>query len=223
MAHYTKEQIEVLGIRPRNRKENPKTGHVDLTPCEKREIKAVQNVMIEDYRLWQFWRLIPFEYGCACQRRKEFDDWIKEEVEGMWYEIGVPEFDPGTLNWHCNDGWWPYLRTRFIDISNMVVGNAIIDLDEVFKTLRNRIEEKVWGYRMCPGMKLYRTVIKYLELDDLASAMKANSRDLAELERLRNEMAMLANIFPTAATAKAPDREHYSTKYVRYKNEGEKN
>ena len=48
MAHYTKEQIEVLGIRPRNRKENPKTGHVDFTPCEKREIKAVQNVMLED-------------------------------------------------------------------------------------------------------------------------------------------------------------------------------
>ena len=111
----------------------------------------------------------------------------------------------------------------FQDISTMIVGNAIIDLDEVFTTLRNRIEEKVCGYRMCPGMKLYRTVIKYLELDDLASDMKANSRDLSELERLRNEMAMLANIFPTSATAKASDREHYSTKYVRYKNECEKN
>lgn len=221
MAHYTKEQIAVLGVRPRERKKNPKTGTVDFTPCEKREVKAVQKVMLEDDELWQFWRLIPFEEGYACQRRKEFENWIKSEIEGMWYEIGVPEFDPGTLDWHCELGWWPYLRTRFLDISNMVVGNAIIDLDEVFTTLRNRIEEMVWGYRMCPGMKLYRTVQKYLLKEELAESGKANKKDLEEMKALHNEMAMLANLLPTEATKKAPDREWYDTKYIRYKHDYE--
>lgn len=217
---YTNEQIAQLGIRPRERK-----GH-RLLPCERKEVSAVIRAILNDKdsdELWQFWRLIPFEEGYACQQRKLFEEWVKDEVENMWYDIGRPVFDEdGT--WSCPEGgWWPYLKTKYLDISWLEVGNAIIDMDEVWTTLRNYLEEKVKGYRMCPGMKLYRTVIEYLVKDDLASAMKASSRDLVELERLRNEMAMLANIFPTVATAKAPDREYYSTKYVRYKNEGEKN
>lgn len=203
--HYTKEQIAQLGIRPRERKGD------GLLPCERKEVKAVISAILNDKdsdELWQFWRLIPFEDGYACQQRKLFEEWVKDEVENMWYDIGHPVFDEdGT--WLCRDGgWWPYLRTKYLDISWLVVGNAIIDMDEVWTTLRNYLEEKVQGYRMCPGLMLYRTVQKWLvmkkERDERGTPVPE-----ACLARLEKEMDDLVKLYPTETTKEEGDRVYY--------------
>ena len=174
---YTKDQISELGIRPRSRKSG------ELLPVEKKEVKAVVSAILNDKdsdELWQYWRLIPFEDGYACQQRKLFEEWVKDEVENMWYDIGRPVFsDDGT--WCCPEGgWWPYLKTKYLDVSWVVVGNAIIDMDEVWTTLRDYLEEKVQGYRMCPGLMLYRTVQKWLVMKKAPGtmdlSMAANSK-----------------------------------------------
>ena len=73
---FTKEQISQLGIRPRERKGN------GLLPCEMKEVKAVIRAILNDKysdELWQYWRLIPFEDGYACQQRKMFEEWVRNE------------------------------------------------------------------------------------------------------------------------------------------------
>ena len=130
--HYTKEQIELLGIRPRERKYG-KDGKCDLLPCEARECKAVVKDLLKSDELWEYWRLIPFEEGYACQRRKEFERWIADEVYNMWWDIGIPKFHEDG-SWSCDCGWWPYLKTRYLDVCWMQVGNALIDMDEVAET-----------------------------------------------------------------------------------------
>lgn len=208
MEHYTKEQIKVLGIRPRERKGN------GLLPCEKKEVKAVIRALLNDKdsdELWQYWRLIPFEEGYACQQRKLFEEWVKDEVENMWYDIGRPVFDEDG-NWSCPEGgWWPYLKTKFLDISWLKVGNAIIDMDEVWTTLRNYLEEKVQGYRMCPGLMLYRTVQKWLMMKKARDERGADvpKECLGCLARLEKEMEDLVKLYPTETTKEADDRVYY--------------
>ena len=209
--HYTKEQIALLGIRPRERKMRP-DGAYGLLPVERKEVKAVvNNILKQPDELWQFWRLIPFEEGYDCQQRKLFEKWVASEVENMWYDIGRPVFSDDE-NWSCPEGgWWPYLRTTFLDISWLKVGNVIIDMDEIWTTLRNYLEEKVRGYRMCPGMMLYRVVreflvrkvdLEWLRLKDEASASKAEQ----DLDRLEKQMVDLVRLYPTETTERAEDR-----------------
>lgn len=214
---YTKRQIEILGARPRVRKKDKK-GNYQLTPVEKREVSVMKKLLKQEEELWQFWRLIPYEDGYACQRRKEFEEFIDNQIENMWWDIGIPEFnDPDDPDsWFCRDGWWPYMRTHFIDVCSVDVGNVIIDYDEVFTTTRNCIEEIVWGYRMSPGMKLYRVVNEWLCLDRKIADQKATKNDKARYNDLKNEMSALANLLPTKFTKDAPDREYYSVKYHPY-------
>lgn len=203
---YTKNQIAQLGIRPRERKGN------GLLPCERKEVKAVVRALLNDKdsdELWQYWRLIPFEEGYACQQRKLFEKWIKDEVENMWYDIGRPVFDEDG-NWSCPEGgWWPYLKTKYLDVTWLKVGNAIIDMDEVWTTLRNYLEEKVQGYRMCPGLMLYRTVQSWLATRKECArpctpeAMNCLTGRLIGLEK---EMEELVKIYPTETTKKVEDR-----------------
>jgi hypothetical protein len=202
---FTKEQIAQLGIRPRVRKGR------GLLPCERKEAKAVIRAILNDKdsdELWQFWRLIPFEEGYACQQRKLFEAWVKDEVENMWYDIGRPEFDEDG-NWSCPEGgWWPYLKTRYLDISWLKVGNAIIDMDEVWTTLRNYLEEKVQGYRMCPGLMLYRTVQAWL-VTRKECAEKRTPGAMNCLADLEKEMEELVKTYPTETTKKVDDRVYY--------------
>lgn len=205
----TKAQIAQLGIRPRVRKGN------GLLPCERKEVKAVVRAILNDKdsdELWQYWRLIPFEDGYACQQRKLFDEWVKDEVENMWYDIGRPVFnEDGT--WSCPEGgWWPYLKTKYIDISWLKVGNAIIDMDEVWTTLRNYLEEKVQGYRMCPGLMLYRTVQKWLvtRKECLEQRTPESMNRLAGLEK---EIEDLVKTYPTETTKKVKDRVYFNTMF----------
>lgn len=202
---YTKEQIAQLGIRPRERKGN------GLLPCERKEVKAVVRAILNDKdsdELWQYWRLIPFEDGYACQQRKLFEEWVKDEVENMWYDIGRPVFDEdGT--WCCPEGgWWPYLKTKYLDISWLKVGNAIIDMDEVWTTLRNYLEEKVEGYRMCPGLMLYRTVQDWL-VTRKENEERPSQCAIACLMRIEKEMEDLVKSYPTETTKKVDDRVYY--------------
>lgn len=205
---YTKEQIAQLGIRPRERKGD------GLLPCERKEVKAVVRAILNDKdsdELWQYWRLIPFEEGYACQQRKLFEEWVKDEVENMWYDIGCPVFDEDG-SWSCPEGgWWPYLKTKFLDISWLKVGNAIIDMDEVWTTLRNYLEEKVQGYRMCPGLMLYRTVQKWLWMKKARDERGADvpKECLGCLTRLEKEMEDLVKLYPTETTKEADDRVYY--------------
>ena len=206
---YTKEQIAQLGIRPRERKGN------GLLPCERKEVKAVVRATLNDKdsdELWQYWRLIPFEDGYACQQRKMFEEWVKDEVENMWYDIGRPVFnEDGT--WSCPEGgWWPYLKTKYLDISWLKVGNVIIDMDEVWTTLRNYLEEKVQGYRMCPGLMLYRTVQKWLvtRKECLEQRTPESMNRLAGLEK---EMEDLVKTYPTETTKKVKDRVYFNTMF----------
>ena len=205
---YTKGQIEKLGIRPRTRKGN------GLLPCERKEVKAVIRAILNDKdsdELRQYWRLIPFEDGYACCRRKLFEEWVKERVENMWYDIGLPVFDEDG-NWSCPEGgWWPYLKTNYLDISWLKVGNAIIDMDEVWTTLRNILEEKVQGYRMCPGLMLYRTVQKWLVMK---KALDERGTDVPKeclgcLARLEKEMECLVKCYPTEPTRNVDDRVYF--------------
>jgi len=220
--HYTKEQIALLGVRPRERKMRP-DGTYGLLPVERKEVKAVvKDILGRPDELWQFWRLIPFEEGYACQQRRLFEEWVAGEVENMWYDIGRPVFSDDE-NWSCPEGgWWPYLMTTFLDVSWIKVGNAIIDMDEIWTTLRNYLEEKVHGYRMCPGMMLYRVVreflVKKVRLEKLKeedgkrvgfgsyglgdSAKKA----IDDLDRLEKQMVDLVRLYPTETTEKAEDR-----------------
>lgn len=201
---YRREQIAQLGIRPRVRNGN------GLLPCEKKEVKAVVRAILNDKdldELWQFWRLIPFEDGYACQQRKLFEEWVKEEVENMWYDIGLPVFDEDG-DWSCSEGgWWPYLRTKYLDISWLVVGNAIINMDEVWTTLRNYLEEKVRGYRMCPGLMLYRTVQKWLVMKKERDEHGMPVHDVL-LTSIEKEMEDLVKLYPTETTKEAHDREY---------------
>ena len=210
---YTKDQIEELGIRPRERK------GMGLLPVEQREVRAVVKAILKDPgELWQFWRLIPFEDGYACQQRKLFEAWVADKVENMWYDIGRPVFEDGD-SWSCPDGgWWPYLRTKYLDVSWIEVGNAIIDMDEIWTTLRNYLEEKVQGYRMCPGMMLYRVVKSFLvaheELRNLTDrglaetdfSRAAADRAILTLRELEKQMADLVRLRPTETTEKVEDR-----------------
>lgn len=206
---FTKAQIAQLGIRPRERKGN------GLLPCERKEVKAVVRAILNDKdsdELWQYWRLIPFEDGYACQQRKLFEEWVKDEVENMWYDIGRPVFnEDGT--WSCPEGgWWPYLKTKFLDISWLKVGNAIIDMDEVWTTLRNYLEEKVQGYRMCPGLMLYRTMHKWLvtRKECLEQRTPESMNRLAGLEK---EIEDLVKTYPTETTKKVKDRVYFNTMF----------
>ena len=206
---FTKEQISQLGIRPRERKGN------GLLPCERKEVKAVVRAILNDKysdELWQYWRLIPFEDGYACQQRKLFEEWVKDEVENMWYDIGRPVFnEDGT--WSCPEGgWWPYLKTKFLDISWLKVGNAIIDMDEVWTTLRNYLEEKVRGYRMCPGLMLYRTVQSWL-VTRKEYAEKRTPEAMNRLAGLEKEMEELVKTYPTETTKKVKDRVYFNTMF----------
>lgn len=203
--HYTKDQIAQLGIRPRERK-----GH-GLLPCERKEVKAVVRAILNDKdsdELWQYWRLIPFEEGYACQQRKLFEDFVNAEVENMWYDIGRPVFNEDG-NWSCpNGGWWPYLKTNYLDISWLKVGDAIIDMDEVWTTLRNIIEEKVQGYRMCPGLMLYRTVQAWL-VTRKECAEYRTPEAMNCLAGLEKEMEELVKLYPTEVTRKVDNRVYY--------------
>lgn len=206
---FTKAQIAQLGIRPRERKGN------GLLPCERKEVKAVVRAILNDKdsnELWQYWRLIPFEDGYACQQRKMFEEWVKDEVENMWYDIGRPVFnEDGT--WSCPEGgWWPYLKTKFLDISWLKVGNAIIDMDEVWTTLRNYLEEKVQGYRMCPGLMLYRTVQSWL-VTRKEYAEKRTPEAMNRLAGLEKEMEELVKTYPTETTKKVKDRVYFNTMF----------
>lgn len=207
---YTKDQIAQLGIRPRERK-----GIGLLLPCEMKEVKAVVRAILNDKdsdELWQYWRLIPFEEGYDCQQRKLFEKWVKDEVENMWYDIGRPEFDEdGT--WSCPEGgWWPYLKTRYLDISWLKVGNAIIDMDEVWTTLRNYLEEKVRGYRMCPGLMLYRTVQSWL-VTRKECAEQRTPEAMNRLACLEKEIEELVKTYPTETTKKVEDRVYFKPMY----------
>lgn len=206
--HYTKEQIALLGIRPRERKMRP-DGAYGLLPVERKEVKAVvNNILKQPDELWQFWRLIPFEEGYACQQRKLFEEWVKAEVENMWYDIGRPVFSD-EKNWSCPEGgWWPYLRTTFLDISWLKVGNVIIDMDEIWITLRNYLEEKVQGYRMCPGLMLYRTVQDWL-VTRKENAERPSSCARESLAHIEKEMEDLVKLYPTETTRKVDDRVYY--------------
>ena len=108
-------------------------------------------------------------------------------------------------------GWWPYLKTKFLDISWLNVGNAIIDMDEVWTTLRNYLEEKVQGYRMCPGLMLYRTVQKWLMMKKARDERRADvpKECLGCLARLEKEMEDLVKLYPTETTKEAADRVYY--------------
>jgi len=205
---YTKEQIAQLGIRPRERKMRP-DGTYGLLQVERKEVKAVvNNILKSSDELWQFWRLIPFEDGYACQQRKLFEEWVTDEVENMWYDIGRPVFDDKG-NWCCPEGgWWPYLRTKFLDVSWIEVGSAIIDMDEVWTTLRNYLEEKVQGYRMCPGLMLYRTVQKWLVMKK-ERAERDTPVPEACLARLEKEMEDLVKLYPTETTREVDDWVYY--------------
>jgi len=216
--HYTKEQIALLGIRPRKRKVRP-DGTCGLLPIERKEVKAVvRNILNGPEELWQYWRLIPFEEGYACQQRKLFEEWVASEVENMWYDIGRPVFDEDG-SWCCPEGgWWPYLRTEFLDVSWIKVGNAIIDMDEIWTTLRNYLEEKVLGYRMCPGLMLYRVVKNYLvervKLDGLHDKERGGEvvarsemrRTEEAVDRLEKQMVDLVKSHPTDTTETVEDR-----------------
>ena len=199
---YTKEQIAVLGIRPRDRG-HPKDGCCSsLLPCEEREVKAVAKDIKNSEELWQYFRIIPFEEGYACQRRREFEKWVDAEVRNMWYDIGRPVFDEEG-NWSCPEGgWWPYIDGPNLGISWMRVGKAYIDMDEIYTTLRNYLEEKVGGYRMCPGMALYRVVREWCK------AIK-DMKPLADIRNLEAKMKELARTYPTETTKKLQDREYF--------------
>ena len=206
---FTKAQIAQLGIRPRERKGN------GLLPCERKEVKAVVRAILNDKdsdELWQYWRLIPFEDGYACQQRKMFEEWVKDEVENMWYDIGRPVFDEdGT--WSCPEGgWWPYLKTGYLDISCLKVGNAIINIEEVWITLINYLEEKVQGSRMCPGLMLYRTMQKWLvtRKECLEQRTPESMNRLAGLEK---EIEDLVKTYPTETTKKVKDRVYFNTMF----------
>lgn len=224
---YTKEQIRKLGVRPRERKVDPETGMCQFLPCERREIRAVVRDILDDRgdagrdELWQYWRLIPFEEGYASTRRKEYEDWVLDEVENMWYDIGRPVFDPSDGTWSCPEGgWWPYLDRQYLDISWLKVGNAIIDMDEVWGTLRNMLEEKVRGYRMCPGLALYRVVREWLFFEDEVrkgkGAKSAKKGKLSKVDiELRRDLFMwkiagLVQDHPTDASRNRELREWYN-------------
>ena len=193
---YTKEQISALGIRPRERRCG------SLLPCEEREVKAVAKDMKNSKELWQYFRLIPFEEGYACQRRREFEEWIDEEVRNMWYDIGKPVFDKDG-SWACPEGgWWPYMKGPDLGCSWMRVGSAYIDMDEVYTTLRNYLEEKVGGYRMCPGLALYRVV------RDWFKAINDN-KTLEEIRGIEAKMKELVRCYPTETSEKLNDREWF--------------
>lgn len=204
---YTREQISQLGIRPRVRNGN------GLLPCERKEVMAVVRAILKDPdELWQYWRLIPFEEGDACLQRKLFEQWVRDEVENMWYDIGLPVFNEEGVIWSCPEGgWWPYLKTKHLDISWIKVGNAIIDMDEVWTTLRNYLEEKVRGYRMCPGLMLYRTVKKWLVMKKARDERGADvpKECFGCLARLEKEMEDLVKLYPTETTKKVEDRVYF--------------
>lgn len=209
MRHYTKDQIAILGVRPRERKA-PK---YSLLPVEVKEVKAVVKEMQKDDYLFQYWRLIPFEEGYGCQLRNRFNEWIHDQVENMWYDIGRPEF-VDEEHWHTPEGgFWPYLKGPDLGCSWMKVENAYIDMDEVYAFLRDNLEDIVRGYRMCPGMKLYRVVGEFLDAERaLKGAAKAKTTKQALVKRmaeLRLEMTELARDFPSATTREAADREYY--------------
>jgi len=212
---YTKEQIAKLGVRPRVRKAK-KDGTAGLLPCEERECAAVCKALSEDSdELWQYFRMIPFEEGYACQRRKEFEKWLKDEIENMWWDIGCPVFDEDG-NWSCPEGgWWPYLEKPYLDISYLRVGTVLIDMDEIYTTLRHMIEEKIHGYRMCPGMMLYRVMHRIIKIDQLLEEDSATKPKnwrknlLDEKCKLQNQVVDLVRDYPTDVTRNVEDRVYY--------------
>lgn len=216
MSKYTKEQIAKLGIRPREGARYSKRRYdlYDLLPCEKREVKAVVKAILDtrDDDLWQQWRLIPFEEGYACQRMEDFKAWVYDQVESMWNDIGHPVFEEdGT--WSCPEGgWWPYLDKEYIDICWIKVGKAIINIDEVDSALKQLLQEKVRGYRMCPGMALYRVVWELVRLDHRMKNYKGS--DLGDkMEKTRaklyKKMIDLTRDYPTDTSIETPDHEWY--------------
>lgn len=214
--HYTSQQIAKLGIRPRERKKRP-DGTYGLLPCEAREVKAVIASILKDPGdLYQYWRLIPFEEGYACQLKKNFERWISDEVENMWYDIGRPVFDEDG-NWSCPEGgWWPYMNGPDLGVSWLIVGSAYIDMDEIWTTLRNYLEEKVRGYRMCPGMMLYRVVRRWLmtrrEVGELCMRGAygiAIAKPKSTLAILEKQIEELVKDYPTQTIQEVEDKEYY--------------
>jgi len=85
-------------------------------------------------------------------------------------------------------------------------------MDDVWTTLRNYLEEKVQGYRMCPGLMLYRTVQKWLMIKKARYERGADVPKeclLGCLERLEKEMEDLVKLYPTETTKEADDRVYY--------------
>ena len=164
----TKEKIlrecvkEKFGVSvPQWRKVKHKNGTWDtrvLSLAEKQEKRNLVHWLVNDA---DFCKLMQIYFNdCATLKARGYgswSDWQKYEKNRLHTEGDVLRnfaccqiariyhdmcCDPATILGEGNaDGWWIYLDELYLDISSMKIGNAIINLDEIWSTVSNLAEE----------------------------------------------------------------------------------
>lgn len=85
------------------------------------------------------------------------DNVAKFEVSYVWHDL--LDSTHAIMHGEGGDGYWPFLDKAYLDISNMTVGKAIINLDEVwavvYGTLKALIDKFVERERQMKGYSCY--------------------------------------------------------------------
>ena len=68
------------------------------------------------------------------------DNFAKCEVEYVWYEL-IGSASAILTGDGSADGYWPFLDKAYLDIANMTVGKAIINLDEIWAVVEVTMDE----------------------------------------------------------------------------------
>lgn len=144
--NYSKEQIEALGGRP------PRRGPSgDLTRRERREVRAAAEFAVEgETYLEKLFR--------GAGYTGKIETWAIARVVDLWLHIGEPVFEPkhspcppendpkiGIGDGWClpHGGYWPYLDKEYHDISHVIVGKRIINVDDIYCHLRDLLKEEI--------------------------------------------------------------------------------
>lgn len=144
---------------PQYRKIRRQTGYKrTFDKTDRAELKAVQDWLVEDD---EFRGLVDI-YACYCRilTRRGYGSSIdrslvigdhpglveklclnfaKCETEYIWHDL--LDSTRAIMTGDGGDGYWPFLDKAYLDISNMTVGKAIINLDEVWAVVNGTLKE----------------------------------------------------------------------------------
>ena len=145
---------------PKYRKAAKGRGYVrSFDKTDRAEMKAVQDWLVDDQEFISlvavyacYCRILALRgYGSSEDRRLVLEDhsglvgrlclnFAKCETAYIWYEM-LGSANAIMTGDGSADGYWPFLDKAYLDITNMTVGKAIINLDEVWAVVKVTMDE----------------------------------------------------------------------------------